>query len=116
MALMASRGRATRGAKPTSIGPPAQWIAPLPSDRTTTFAPPAANRTAVSRPARPAPMTATSALGIGGRARPDHAFESKRAPLEPGRDQCLLELPAVGDRLRAALAFADEVGHCLFGH
>src|SRR6185436_10973897 len=108
----ASAGRVAPGANAMSIGPPAQWIAPLPSARTTTRAPASASRIAVARPARPAPMTATSALGIvAAGARPDQAVEPERPPVQARGDHRLLELATVRDRQGAALALADEVGH-----
>ena len=46
-------------------------------------------------------------------ARPDQAVEPERPPLEACGDHRLLELAALRDRLRAALALAEEAGHRL---
>src|SRR5664279_5538225 len=103
---MPSRGVDAAGIPATSIPPGPQCVAAWPLARTRTRAPDSAAAMAALSPARPAPMTTTSALGTGhlpGRFRRlalDQRLDPQPAFVDAGDHPLLLELAAGGTRAR----------------
>src|SRR5450759_2641077 len=109
-----SRGVDAAGIPATSIPPGPQWVAAWPLARTWTRAPDSAAAMAAVSPARPAPMTTTSALGTDhlpgrfGRLVLDQRFDPQPTFVDAGDHPLLLQLAAGRDGSRSLEALPEE--------
>src|SRR5450759_199854 len=111
---MPSRGVDAAGIPATSIPPGPQCVAAWPLARTWTRAPDSAAAMAAVSPARPAPMTTTSALGTDhlpgrfGRLVLDQRFDPQPTFVDTRDHPLLLQLAAGRDGTRSLEALPEE--------